>query len=60
MKAEVLVCERNPHLVGLVGEIEREKEIEDVIHYHLKFDEFPGMLYHFRDFHVQIVEENNA
>jgi hypothetical protein len=57
VKAEVLVCERNPHLIGLVGEITREKEIEDIVHYHLKFDEFPGMLYHFTESNIRIIEE---
>jgi hypothetical protein len=57
MKAEVLFCERNPHLIGLVGEITREKEIEDIVHYHLKFDEFPGMLYHFTESNIRIIEE---
>jgi hypothetical protein len=60
MQAKVLVSERYPHLVGLVGEIAREKEIEDIVHYHLKFKEYPGMLYHFRGYHVEIVEETDV
>lgn len=60
MKAKVLVCERNPHLVGLVGEITREKEIEDIVHYHLAFKSIPGMHYHFMENHVEIVEDEDA
>jgi hypothetical protein len=58
MKAKVLKSNRLPHLVGLIGEITREKEIEDIVHYHLAFKEHPGMHYHFMDGSVEIIEED--
>lgn len=59
MKAKV-VKSIQEHLVGLIGEVAREREIEGAMHYHLKFKEFPGTLYHFMQSSVEIIEESNA
>lgn len=58
MQAKVLDSVRHTHLIGLVGKINGERWIGENLHYHMTFDEYPGVDYHFLSDRVEIVDED--